>query len=175
MENKTPVFSKILFSLTVAFLVTASVIFIVSAFAVGNVGESLNPNAFSSYIYWILVLAGTGWYIYKFGFPRSKQSGEGEQTYITLLSISVPLLVGMGLALVAYYVFYGLAILFLAALGYIITLAIVVGMIFAVRFLIDLYFKSHASTPRQTWAMMLSLIASIALLLLALYTKVLFR
>ena len=170
MENKTSLFLKILFSLTVALLVTAFVLFAIASFAIGNGSNFLNPNAFRTLIYWILVIVGAMWYVYRFGFPRAKANkGAGEEIFQLLLSLFVPLLIGAGLALAVYYAFYGLAILLLASLGYIVAAALIISMFFAVRFLIDIYFKPKAENKnQQIWMVLLSLLISIVLLVFAL-------
>ncbi len=170
MENKTSTFSKILFSLTVAFLVTACVMFIISSFAVRDDGGFMKSNAFGSLIYWILTISGGIWYVYRFGFPKARKApDEGEKTYLVLLSVFVPLLIGMGMALVVYYAFYGLLLLLMASLGYVVTVALIAGLFFAVRFLINLYFKPTDNNTQQTWLVILSLLLSIGLLIIAFY------
>ncbi len=171
MDSNIPTFSKILFSLTIGFLITAAVLFIIASFAVGTDVSFLNANAFKSMTFWVLTIFCAMWYHYRFGTKIATSDKEtGEKTVAVLFSVFIPLLVGMGMALVGYYLFYGLALLVMVSLGYIVIAALVIGMLFAVRFLINLYFKPTAETGHhRAWMIPLSLLASIALLTAALW------
>ncbi len=158
-----------------AFLVTACVLFIIASFSVKDSGGFLNANAFGTLIYWLLTIVGAVWYLYRFGFPKAMDNnGQGEKTFQVLLSIFVPLLVGMGIALAIYYLLFGLAILLLASLGYIVTVALVVGLFFGIRFLINIYFNPTGTEQQQSWLIILSVVVSIVLLFASLWANSVF-
>jgi hypothetical protein len=171
MENKTSLLSKILFTFTVAFFATACVIFIVKLLAIGSLETFLGSNAFSSILYWLISLAATVWYIYRYGFPKTQKAEDlGEKTYSVLLALFIPLLIGMGIGLIVYYIIYGLSILFMAAIGYIIAILLVVDIFYGIRFLIKVYFKPGEISKYVQWgAIVISLLIAIVLLILAIY------
>ncbi len=150
MDSNIPTFSKILFSLTIGFLITAAVLFIIASFAVGTDVSFLNANAFKSMTFWVLTIFCAMWYHYRFGTPAAKPDEQtGKKTLRILASIFIPLLVSIGIILVVYYIFYGLALLVLISLGYLVTASLILGILFTLRFLVDIYFYPTKESKNQ--------------------------
>jgi hypothetical protein len=172
MKIQTALFSKILFVFTVAFFTTACVIFGVKFLTIHPSETFLTPNAFSSMLYWIMSFIAAIWYVYIYGFPKTllRVDAPGEKTYFFLLSIFLPLLIGMGIGFVLYYTLFGLSVLFIATFGYLVAVLLVAGIFYMVRLLINLHFKPKELKPfLQNVVIWLSLAVSFGLLVVALF------
>jgi hypothetical protein len=172
MKTKTSLFSKLFFILTLAFYITACVIFEIILLAMDSLNTFLSQNAFTSLLYWIIVVASTAWYTYFYGFPKTQpEENSNKKVYPVVLAFFTPILVGMGIGVVVYYILYALSVLFMASIGYIITLLLVASLVYTTWFLIGLYFKPNKkmSPVLRQAAMYFSLIVAFGLLLLSIH------
>jgi hypothetical protein len=172
MKPQTSLFSKLFFILTLAFYTTACVIFGIILLAMDSLDTFLSPNAFNSLLYWTIAVAATAWYSYFYGFPKIQgEESSGKKTYLLVLTFLTPIFVGIGIGVLAYYILYGLSVLFMASICYIVALLLVVSLFYVTWFLIRLYFKpSEKINPTlRITAMIFSLIIAFGLLILSLY------
>ncbi|MDR0738011.1 MAG: hypothetical protein LBF39_02945 [Prevotellaceae bacterium] len=177
MKTKTLLFSRLFFILTLAFYTTACIIFGIILLAMDSLDTFLDQNAFNSLLYWTIVIVATAWYSYFYGFPKTQDvDGAGKGTYPVLFALSTPVFIGVGIGVVIYYILYALSVLFLASIGYIVTLLLIVSLFYVTWFLIGLYFKpdEKISPTLQKTIMSFSLIVAFGFLLLSLYV-LLFR
>lgn len=175
MKTQTSLFSKLFFILTLAFYTTACVIFGIILLAMESLDTFLDQNAFKSLLYWTVVIVATAWYSYFYGFPKTQnEDGSGKKAYPVLLALSTPVFIGIGIGVIIYYILYALSVLFMASIGYIVALLLVVSLFYVTWFLIGLYFKPDkpekiiSPTLRKT-IMGFSLIVAFGLLILSFY------
>jgi hypothetical protein len=172
MKTKASLFSKIFFTITLASYTTACVIFGIILLAMDSLDTFLSQNAFTSLLYWIIVVASTAWYTYFYGFPKTQQKeNTDKKVYPVALAFFTPILIGIGVGVVVYYILYALSVLFMASISYIVTLLLVVSLFYTTWFLIGLYFKPNSKmspTLRQA-AICFSFITAFGLLVLSLH------
>ncbi|MDR2448473.1 MAG: hypothetical protein LBD52_00750 [Prevotellaceae bacterium] len=180
MKTKTSLFSKLFFVLTLAFYTTACVIFGIILLAMDSLDTFLDQNAFNSLLYWTIAVIAMAWYSYFYGLPKTQnEDGTGKKTYPILLALFTPVFIGVGIGVIIYYILYALSALFLAFIGYIVAILLVVSLFYVTWFLIGLYFKPDkpgkmiSPTLRKT-IMSFSFIIAFGLLLLSFY-MLLFR
>lgn len=172
MKTQTSLFSKLFFILTLAFYITACVIFGIILLAMDSLHTFLSPNAFGSLLYWTIVVAATACYSYLYGSTKTQAVARADQkAYPVLLSFFTPIFVGIGAGVVAYYILYALSVLFMASIGYIVALLLVVSLFYVTWFLIGLYFKpvKTMSPAMQKTVIGFSFVISFVLLILSLY------
>jgi hypothetical protein len=135
----------------------------------------LSPNAFNSLLYWTIAVAATAWYAYIYGFPKMPdEENSGKKAYLFVLTFCTPIFVGIGIGAAAYYILYGLSVLFMASIAYIVALLLVVSLFYVTWFLIRLYFKplKKINPALRTTSMIFSLIIALGFLILSLYVLI---
>ncbi len=169
-KGSSKTYEKVIFAVTLISFLSACALAIAVLWKQGSYETSLPVSFFMSPIFWVIATAVTIWYIYEFGFPRTKNrntDGSGK-TILATLSMFVPFFVGFIVGLAAYYLLYWLSVLFMASIGYILIAAIIALAIFVTIFLSRLVFKPKEDRYRQLF-LFLSLLGAIALLILSIW------
>jgi hypothetical protein len=118
------------------------------------------------------VVASTAGYAYFYGFPKTQpEENTDKKVYPVMLAFFTPIFIGIGIGVIVYYIIYALSALFMASIGYIVTLLLVVSLFYVTWFLIGLYFKPNnkMSPELRQAAIYFSLITALGLLILSLH------